>query len=286
MADMQACEQGVVLCIIRKTVGHQKEWDEISLTQFEEATGMNRPSVHKGIQMALARGIIQRRQLKNSFQYCVCEPTQNGSENEPLDSNKTVQNVNRNSSENEPIFGSKNEPCDAIGSENEPKSVQKMNTQKKEEITTTLPNGSDAADRSESPPLTRAGKKPKPPADTDGEPTDTVQQEWFAAICWLVHEHQDYSLLSKVERIAIGKAIKEIRSSKENYTLDDLRRWYKAKWSMEWPGKQRGTNKIQPPTLAQIKTGIGWTRHANKQNGFAAQTSQQSEPAYKRLKQL
>lgn len=131
-------------------------------------------------------------------------------------------------------------------------------------------------------------KKPRKPK-TDEDAITPENQAWFAAICWLVHEHQDYSLLSKKERVLIGKAIKDILASDGKYTIDDLRRWYKEKWSTEWPGKQKNSNKIQPPTLEQIKTGIGWTRQAVKQNEFAQDVpvvAVKPLPTYKRIKAL
>ena len=54
-------------------------------------------------------------------------------------------------------------------------------------------------------------------------------------------------------------------------------------------GETKGTNKIQPPKLDEIKTGIGWTRQAVKQNDFAKDVpviAAKTEPAYKRMKQL
>lgn len=138
--------------------------------------------------------------------------------------------------------------------------------------------------------VTGSGKKQKSKESEDQDEKVTPDnQAWFGAICWLVHEHQDYTLLSKKERALIGKAIKAILSSDGKYTIDDLRRWYKEKWSVEWPGKQKNTNKIQAPTLEQIKTGIGWTRQAVKQNEFAQDVpvvAPKSVPTYKRVKAL
>ena len=104
MHNMDKCEQMVFMLVARKTAGYQKEWDEISFSQFVNSTGLGKASVNAGIQSALNRGIIQRRQNGNSFEYCLSEP-KNGSEIEP------VQNLN--SSEIEPF-------CSNIGSEIEP----------------------------------------------------------------------------------------------------------------------------------------------------------------------
>lgn len=148
MADMDKCELGVVLFIVRKTLGYQKEWDKISLSQFMESTNMNKPSIHKGLQSALNRGIIERRQSKNSFEYRILEP-RNGTEGEPIYEtgiSEAVQKMNQNGSKNEPIIGAESEPIITNGSKNEPKTVQKMNTQKKKEIN--IPSNEGSAKRS------------------------------------------------------------------------------------------------------------------------------------------
>ena len=101
-------------------------------------------------------------------------------------------------------------------------------------------------------------KEKKETNNTPNEEKETPeQQQWFAAVCWLVHNHQDYKLLSKEDKIAIGKTVKQIRDSAGDYTIDDLRSWYRDVWSQEWPGKQPGKTEIQRPTLKQIRVGIG-----------------------------
>lgn len=228
MADMDKCEQSVVLLVIRKTIGYQKEWDRISFSQFMSEAGLERASVDKGIKAALERGIVERRETKNSFEYRLCEP-QIGSKNEPFFKDNAIEN------------GSKNEPKIENGSENEPKSVQKMNTQKKKE------NKNNIDD-------------------------DEAQSKWFSALCWLVYGHQDYKLLSKTDCIAVGKTAKQLREL--NYTIDELREWYRDKWSIEWPGKQQGKAEIQKPSLKQIKTGIGQVKaKAIHVNGFGQDTA-------------
>lgn len=60
MADMGEAELKVVLCAIRKILGFHKEKPEaISYSQFEEMTGLKRPSVAKGIKAAIKRGVMR-----------------------------------------------------------------------------------------------------------------------------------------------------------------------------------------------------------------------------------
>ncbi len=242
MADMDKCEQSVVLLIIRKTIGYQKEWDRISFSQFQEASGAKHPlSIQRGIEASIARGIVQRRQTKNSYEYRVCEPTKNASLSEVILGNE----VTENDSESEVIFTSESESISEITSLSEPKSLHKVKTQKKKENKNN--NTSDDAQNSE-------------------------QKEWFSAMCWLVYGHKDYNLLSKIDKIAVGKTIKDIRASPNEYTITDLRTWYRDKWSTNFPGKQTGKTEIQRPSLKQIKTGIGQVKaKADNTNGFVNQ---------------
>jgi hypothetical protein len=100
--------------------------------------------------------------------------------------------------------------------------------------------------------------------------TPTEHDDWFDAVCWLVFGHKDYELLSKTDKVAIGKTIKDIQASKNKYTINDLRAWYRDKWSNEWPGKQKGVADIQKPTLKQIKAGIGQVKPSS--NEFNSQS--------------
>lgn len=123
-----------------------------------------------------------------------------------------------------------------------------------------------------------------PTDDDDAAATQTPeQQEWFGALCWLVYGHKDYKLLGKIDKIAIGKTAKEIRELE--YTIDDLRNWYKTIWCKEFPGLQKG-GVIQNPRLKDIKTGIGRVKPTTHTNGFNAPAVQANIPTYKRIAQL
>lgn len=241
MGEMDKCEMSVVLIVIRKTIGFRKDWDEISLSQFMADTGMNKPSVYKGLKSALQRGIIERKSVKNSFEYRILDP-KIGSFFEPICDDFGIEN----GSKNEPIIGSKNEPILENGSKNEPKSVQKMNQQYiKENINI----------------ITHEKRKS---VSAKNEETETPEhQQWFSAVCWLVHGHKDYKLLGKTEKLAIATTVKAIRESNEHYTIDDLRTWYSGVWAKSWPGLQKN-GAIQKPRLKDIKTGIGQVRTLNQ----------------------
>lgn len=60
MADMTEAELKVTLAAIRKTLGYHKQQDPISLTQFQEMTGLARQAVIDGVEAAMSRGLIEK----------------------------------------------------------------------------------------------------------------------------------------------------------------------------------------------------------------------------------
>lgn len=59
LSVMGEAELRVVLWAVRQTLGYHIASDEISLTQFEKATGLSRQGVIDGLAAAIERGIIQ-----------------------------------------------------------------------------------------------------------------------------------------------------------------------------------------------------------------------------------
>lgn len=62
-------ELKVVLAIIRKTLGWQKEKDRISMSQIRLMTGLAQQSVKRGIDLALKHGFIVREPVGQHFVY-------------------------------------------------------------------------------------------------------------------------------------------------------------------------------------------------------------------------
>jgi len=89
MQEMTGAELKVVLVICRKTFGWHKEIDRISFSQLVELTGMTRSSVNSGLQKAMKRGLIARREVGRSFEYALVlrhglkSRPSNGSNNKP-----------------------------------------------------------------------------------------------------------------------------------------------------------------------------------------------------------
>jgi len=243
MADMGDAERSVVLCVIRQTCGYKKEWDRISFSQFQKFTGIKHPlSVQRGIESAIKRGIIQRKGAKNSYEYRVCNPGEITSFSEVIIGEKPLEITSLNEVKN----ASLNEVKTKITSLSEVESLHLVKTQKKKE---NINNITDAKRKS---------------VLAKNEETETPEhQQWFSAVCWLVHGHKDYKLLGKTEKLAIATTVKAIRDSGEHYTIDDLRTWYSSVWAKSWPGLQKN-GVIQKPRLKDIKTGIGQVRTINQ----------------------
>lgn len=59
MRDMSEAELKVVMAAVRQTFGYHKQRDAISMTRFEELTGLSRQSVANGIDAAIKRGVLR-----------------------------------------------------------------------------------------------------------------------------------------------------------------------------------------------------------------------------------
>ena len=59
----------VLMALLRKTYGWHKRQDRISVTQFQQLTGLERRPAHRAIKRLLARGVIHRIILKGNHFY-------------------------------------------------------------------------------------------------------------------------------------------------------------------------------------------------------------------------
>jgi hypothetical protein len=70
MPDIEESELRVLLAIVRRTFGWQKDEDVISLSQFQADTGLSRQAIVEGINRALEHGTIVRGPAaRGSFSY-------------------------------------------------------------------------------------------------------------------------------------------------------------------------------------------------------------------------
>jgi hypothetical protein len=66
---LSGAETKILLFIVRKTFGWGKEWDSISLSQFEEGCGLSRPSCIEAVAVLIANQIIIKVAKGQSFSY-------------------------------------------------------------------------------------------------------------------------------------------------------------------------------------------------------------------------
>lgn len=100
MPNCQPNTWKVVCATIRKTVGWNKKQDKISMSQYQEITGIkSRPTLINAIQDALDKGFIIREENGNSFVYQINRDYEISLENEP------VQKSNRNRFRNQTEIG-------------------------------------------------------------------------------------------------------------------------------------------------------------------------------------
>jgi len=62
LPELSGAELKVLLVVLRRTVGCQKESEEISLSQFERMTGLTRHSVINGLRRLIERGLVVQTQ--------------------------------------------------------------------------------------------------------------------------------------------------------------------------------------------------------------------------------
>lgn len=103
MPNCQPNTWKVVCATIRKTVGWHKLQDKISMSQYQEITGIkSRPTLINAIQDALEKGFIIREESGNSFVYRINRDYEISLENKP------VQKINRKRFRNQTENGLEN----------------------------------------------------------------------------------------------------------------------------------------------------------------------------------
>ena len=88
LPELSCTETKVLLAIVRKTVGWQRESDEISIEQLQRTTGLSRNSVRAGLRGLLKRGLViecdHAAGSKAASYRCVVPPSK-GSKLDPLE---------------------------------------------------------------------------------------------------------------------------------------------------------------------------------------------------------
>lgn len=76
LPHLSPSEASVLSVIVFKTIGWNRTWDRISLSQFEEMSGLSRPTVIEAIGSLLKKNIIERRKESDSYIYRVCRASE------------------------------------------------------------------------------------------------------------------------------------------------------------------------------------------------------------------
>lgn len=82
MNHLSSAEFKIISYIIRCTIGFHKDSDTISISQFEEATGLARNTVLKGIKAMEENGYIKRNKSGISYTYSLSEKVNDSVKNE------------------------------------------------------------------------------------------------------------------------------------------------------------------------------------------------------------
>ena len=116
LSELSGAETKVLIVILRKTVGWQKESDEISLSQIEKITGLARHSVIAALRGLMKRGLVVQTKPaegnKPASYKCIVPPI--ASETTALGDNEQCNY------------------CTTVSAETAPKVVQFLHTQNKE----------------------------------------------------------------------------------------------------------------------------------------------------------
>ena len=80
LPDMGHAECKVVLAVIRQTFGWHKRKDRLSISQLMDLTGLSNRGVIDGIQSAMGRGVLDRTECGDSYEYWLVVDGENTSQ--------------------------------------------------------------------------------------------------------------------------------------------------------------------------------------------------------------
>ena len=146
LSELSGAETKVLIVILRKTVGWQKESDEISLSQIEKITGLARHSVIAGLRGLMKRGLVVQTKPaegnKPASYKCVMPPVASakGATSDELKGGDKCTDCTTRSAEFAPIASATtalddNEQCNhctTVSAESAPQVVQFLHPQNKE----------------------------------------------------------------------------------------------------------------------------------------------------------
>ena len=211
MPTMHRGTFAIVMWVARQTVGWQKEWDRISLSQFQDNTGLSRQGVIDAIADAVERGWVeQKHDGKQSFQYRLT-----GTAGKPVEKqerstsqvSRLVNSVDQSSELTSTSQVSRPELVNSVDPQNTLKEIPKQNMH-----THTNGNGAKPADK----PKRERSEKQK------------AQDVWVASLEYALEF--DAKIPGAYGRWAKTGAGYE----KAGYTPEDVRTWKEFVWPTTW----------------------------------------------------
>jgi len=228
MPQMPASTFQIAIIIARQTLGYtngnggRREWDRISVTQLEKATGLSRQGAENAVNAGLGKW-FDRRSVGQGFEYQLCNSVDYATQLTMQDSCTVLCNS---------VAQSDDELCNSVAQ----KLCNSVATQKKERKERTK----------------RKKRERNIPDATHQDKLPTDQQKYFDAVCWIVG--WDYHTLTKDDAGRVAQTVGVLTQA--NYMLDDLRRFFLEIWAKDW----RWLKNQQRPTLTQLRQEIGKLR--------------------------
>lgn len=103
-------------------------------------------------------------------------------------------------------------------------------------------------EKRKSPKRNRKSGNPTPPIAPPPLREPSEWGEFLEALCWVCHDHKVINNLTDAEKGALTLEAKKIRD--KDYTIDDLRLWYKDFWKKDWKSKS------SRPSPAYVRSNI------------------------------
>lgn len=243
MHKMGDAELRVVLCIVRQTFGYHRDWDEISLTQFETMTGLSRQGVINGIEAATKRGIIERKSAgKQGFLYRTVKPNDT----------KVVNAVDQ--LDDEPV-NELDQSTSLTSQRRRPEVVYVVDQSAGKVVNVVDPQKKDTSLKKERKRVNNSSVcEVKPKTSVVAERNDDTRNrdiffELYAWICGI-----DWQTCNDNKRGQLNQACGKLKAA--GYTEQDLRAFWQDVWLTDWRWTKHGSR----PTIQQVRNEIGKVR--------------------------
>lgn len=247
MSELTPAEFKTVMVIVRATHGHHLGQARISISLFVEMTGLTRQGVFNCIESLLSKNIIERIEVKNSFEYRL-SPFNSVEQNHSTQLNETVNSVEQNSEEKDEnrsteLNENKDEKTENVQL-SRTKSFNSVDPLNKKEITTEAYASAFAEAKDPA---------PTPPKPKTREPTE--HQRYFAKVCEIVG--WDFQTITDGQKGQVAQTVGVLQ--KAAYTYEELNRFKPEVWVNDW----RWAKKKQYPTLSDLRAEIGKLRNGS-----------------------